>query len=131
MKSVERNEWLAALGPHLMLSRGDHLPLGEELGAVKRLADNASALGRRVGPGGPDDLLHLGQDAGQVVGVLGNHCEVAHPLVWQSEMETLLLSATFRTSCHIKTLLRSMLPSLQENLQKKTFANLSIHLCIF
>lgn len=60
---------------------GDHLPLGEELGAVERLADDASSLGRRVGPGGPDDLLHLGKDAGQVVGVLGHHCQVAHPLI--------------------------------------------------
>lgn len=63
--------------------RGDHLhlPLGEELGAVERLADDASSLGRRVGPGGPDDLLHLGKDAGQVVRVLGHHCQVAHPLI--------------------------------------------------
>lgn len=60
---------------------GDHLPLGEELGAVERLADDASSLGRRVGPSGPDDLLHLGKDAGQVVGVLGHHCQVAHPLI--------------------------------------------------
>lgn len=61
--------------------RGDRLPLGEELGAVERLADNASSLGRRVGPGGPDNLLHLGKDAGQVVGVLGHDCQVAHPLI--------------------------------------------------
>lgn len=65
--------------------RGDHLPFGEELGAVECLADDASSLGRRVGPGGPDDLLHLGKDAGQVFRVLGHHCQVAHSLIWQSE----------------------------------------------
>lgn len=59
----------------------DDVPLGEELGAVERLADDARSLRRRVGPGRPDDLLHLGQDAGQVVGVLGDHGQVTDSLV--------------------------------------------------
>lgn len=57
------------------------IPFSKELGAVERLADDACSLRRRVGPGCPDNLLHLGQDACQAVTVLGNHGQVANPLI--------------------------------------------------
>lgn len=56
-------------------------PFRKELGAVEGLADDASALRGRVGPGGPHDLLHLRQDAAKVVAVSRHHRQVAHPLV--------------------------------------------------
>ena len=63
----------------------DCIPFSKQLRAVQGLADNACPLGRWVGPGGPDDLLHLGQDAGQVLVVLGNHGQVTHPLIWEED----------------------------------------------
>ena len=60
-----------------------HIPFSEQFWAVQGLADDARALGRWVGPGGPDNLLHLGQDAGQVLVVLGNHGQVPNPLIWE------------------------------------------------
>ena len=66
-----------------MMIQKYHVPFSKQLRAVQGLADDACALGRWVGPGGPDNLHHLGQDAGQILIVLGNHGQVAHPLIWE------------------------------------------------
>lgn len=70
------------LDPDLDLDRTQTVPFSEELGGVERPADDACSLRRRVGPSGPDDLLHLGQNAGQAVVVAGNHGQVPDPLIW-------------------------------------------------
>lgn len=62
-------------------SRIRTVPLSKELGGVERLADDACSLRRWVGPSRPDDLLHLRQDAGQVLVVMGNHRQVPHSLI--------------------------------------------------
>lgn len=54
-------------------SRVQTIPLSKELWRIECLADDACSLRRWVGPGCPSNLLHLGQDAGQVLVVMGNH----------------------------------------------------------
>ena len=61
------------------------VPFSEELGAVQGLADDARSLRRGVGPGGPHDLLHLGQDAGQVLSVLSHDGEVSNSLICKGD----------------------------------------------
>ena len=65
-----------------LVDRSDSVPFGKELGAVEGLADDACSLRRRVGPSSPDNLLHLGQDAAQVLVVLSDDGQVANPLIW-------------------------------------------------
>lgn len=64
-----------------LLDRSGSVPFCKELGAVEGLADDACSLRRRVGPSRPDNLLHLGQDAGQVLVVMGDDGQVANPLI--------------------------------------------------
>lgn len=58
-----------------------NVPFSKELGGGERPADDARSLRRRVGPSGPDYLLHLGQDAGKVLVVPGNHSQVSNSLI--------------------------------------------------
>lgn len=56
-------------------------PFCKELRRVESDGDDASPLSGRVGPRGPDDLLHLGQHRLQVVGVAGHYGQVPHTLI--------------------------------------------------
>lgn len=67
--------------------QNQNTPFSKELRAVERPADDACSLRRWVGPGRPDNLLHLGQDAAQILVVLGNHSQVSNSLIWQQRTE--------------------------------------------
>lgn len=57
------------------------VPFSKELRRIECLADDACSLRRWVGPSCPNNLLHLGQDAGQVLVVMGNHSQVPNSLI--------------------------------------------------
>lgn len=56
-------------------------PFRKELRRVEGDGDDAGPLAGRVGPRGPDDLLHLGQHRLQLVGVAGDDGQVPHALI--------------------------------------------------
>lgn len=56
-------------------------PFSKELGRIECLADDACSLRWWVGPSCPNNLLHLGQDAGQVFVVMGNHSQGPNSLI--------------------------------------------------
>lgn len=67
---------------HLLFSGVLHYePFSKQLRRVQRDGDDPGPLGRRVGPRGPDNLLHLGQNPPQVVCVPSHNGQVPHALV--------------------------------------------------
>lgn len=63
-------------------------PFAEELRWIKSDGNDASPLRGWVGPRGPDNLLHLGQNSLQVLCITGHNGQVSHTFIWGDKHKT-------------------------------------------
>lgn len=77
-----------------------NLPFTKKLRWGKSDGDNASSLRRWVGPGDPDNLLHLGENSFQVICIASHNGQVAHTLVWWDKNMS-QLNNTAANTCYL------------------------------